>query len=286
MRISEVRRPSAFDLGYPFERILVPLDGSAAAEKAFSLLRSLVPKHAMRVVLAHVVEPQPTEAAAQYLRQAAAALGSQGIDARSVVRVGPVSRQLLDAASEEGASLIALSTHGGQTAEARPLGTVAQELFASTVVPVLAIPAHAGAENLRRFRTMLLPVDPRDSMEPAARMAAEFAVTFGIDLVVLLALVPRERTGRGEAEEQVGAEEHFAQLAKVFERKGIVTVQRVQAGDSVSEILRISREQKADLIAMGYRRRTSDESGRRLAGLLKESDFPVLAVPIGKPVEA
>jgi len=133
---------------------------------------------------------------------------------------------------------------------------------------------------------MLLPVDPRDPSEPAARIAAEFAVTFGIDIVVLLGLVPRERTGRGEAEEQVGAEEHFSRLAKVFERKGIVTVQRVQAGDSVPEILRASREQNADVLAMGYRRRTSDDSGRRLAGILKESDRPVLAVPIGKPAEA
>src|SRR5678816_2984178 len=99
MRTSEELRPRASDLGYPFERILVPLDGSAAAEKAFSLLRSLSPKHAMRVVLAKVVEPQPTDAAVEYLRQAAASLGSQGIDARSVVRVGPVSRQLLEAAS-------------------------------------------------------------------------------------------------------------------------------------------------------------------------------------------
>jgi nucleotide-binding universal stress UspA family protein len=133
---------------------------------------------------------------------------------------------------------------------------------------------------------MLFPVDPRDSSEPAARVAAEFAVTFGIDIVVLLALVPRERTGRGEAEEQVDAEEHFGQLAKIFERKGIVTVQRVQAGDSIPEILGASREHQADLLAMGYRRRTSDESGRRLAGILKESHLPVLAVPIGKPAEA
>src|SRR5262245_60582399 len=124
MRISEARRPPAFDLGYPFERILVPLDGSASAEKAFSLVRSLAPKHAMRVVLAEVVDQQPTEAAAHYLSQAVATLGSQGIDARSVVRVGPVSRQLLEAASEEGASLLALSTHGGQTPEAQPFGTV------------------------------------------------------------------------------------------------------------------------------------------------------------------
>jgi len=283
MGISEELQPQAVDLGYPFERILVPLDGSASAERALSLVRSLGGKHGTHVVLARVVaQPMDTsiQGARTYLGKVANELGSQGIDARTVVRVGPVPRELLQAAVGEGASLIAMSTHGGLTPESQPFGTVAEELFGLSSIPILAVPSRARAEHPSPLRTMLFPVDSSDTSEALARIAIEFAVSFGIDLAVLLAVVPRADTGRGEAEERVDAEAHLGRLAKLFEMKQIPVAPLVQAGDPVREILRAAREQKADVLALGFgpRKLQGDAGDARLVeSILKESEIPVLA---------
>jgi len=291
MDTSKELQPRVIDLDTSFERILVPLDGSASAEKAFSVARSLGRKPGARIVLVRVVEPRSPElgqsaeesilSARTYLRQVADRLGSSGIDVRTVVRVGPVVPQLLVVAGEEGASLIAMSTHGGRTPEPQPFGTIGQELFRSSSIPILAVPSRAReGDPSQTLRTMLLPVIPTDSAEAVARFSAEFAVSFGIDIVVLLAVVPLAETGRGEAEERVDAEEHLGRLAILFERKRIPTVRLIEAGDPVREILRASRERKADVLAMSLRRRPSQGdagAGRVVEDVLKESDIPVLA---------
>jgi nucleotide-binding universal stress UspA family protein len=282
MGISEEPHPQVLDSGYPFERVLVPLDGSATAEKAFSLVRSLSRKHGVQVVLVNIVEPHPPEgsmttdasieSAQTYLSQVASMLGSHGIDAEAIVRVGPVPQRLFDVAGEEGASLMAMSTQGGQTPDAAPFGAVAERLFESSPIPILAISSHArSVDPSQPFRTILLPVDPKEPSEAVARIAVEFAVSVGIDLAILLSVVPPTPTGRGDAEERVDAEEHLGRVASLFERQRISTVQRVQAGDPAREILRASSEQNADVIALGI-------GGRITQAVLKNSLLPVLAV--------
>ena len=59
MGISEVLQPESLVSGYPFDRILVPLDGSGSAERVLPVVRSLCRQHASQIILVRVVEPEP-----------------------------------------------------------------------------------------------------------------------------------------------------------------------------------------------------------------------------------
>ena len=299
MGISEELQPQVLEHGTSYERILLPLDGSGSAERAISVVRALSEKHGSQIVLARVVEPAPAHADAEqteeslqlarmYLRQVATALGYHGIEARMVVRIGPVAQGLLAVAAEEDVSLIAMSTHGRLTPEAQPFGTVGKELLRSSAIPILAVPAHARmVKPSQSFHTMLLPFDGVASREEVAPLAVEFAVNFGIDLVVLVQVVEPWGTGRGEAEVRVDAEAHLAHLAHLFERKRIPTVHLIPMGDPVREILNAARDHRADLIAMSTRQGASSENGGVGAvteGVIKEADVPVLTTrPLSEP---
>jgi nucleotide-binding universal stress UspA family protein len=299
MGISEELQPQVLERGYSFERILLPLDGSTSAERALPLVRALSEKHGSQVVLARVVEPPASQAdpdlvedslqiARMYLRQVATALAYHGIDARTVVRVGPVPRSLLAAAAEEDISIITMSTHGRLTPEARPFGTVGQELLRSSSLPILAVPPHArSVKPSQSIHTMLLPVDGSTRPEDLGPVAVEFAVAFGVDLAVLVQVVEPEVTGRGEAEERVDAEEHLGRLARLFDRKRIPTVHLIPAGDPVGEILGAARDHRADVIAMSTRHGASAEGGgvgSVTEGVIKESTIPLLTTrPLAEP---
>jgi nucleotide-binding universal stress UspA family protein len=216
------------------------------------------------IVLARIIEPRSPEGdpgtteesvqvARLYLRQVAAVLASHGIKAKTVVRAGPVTPGLLAVASEEGSSLIAMSTHGRLTPEGQPFGSVGKELLETSPVPILAVPSHAPMAEmpLPQIRTMLVPVDKSGQAQDVAPDAVEFAISFGVDLAVLLEVLPPEPTGRGNAEERVDAEALLGHLSHLFERNGIPTVRLIkQQGDPVRGIVEAVREQKADVVAM------------------------------------
>jgi nucleotide-binding universal stress UspA family protein len=295
MGISEVLQPESLASGYPFERILVPLDGSGSAEIVLPVLRSLARQHASEIVLLRVVEsepldPEPPEEslhlADTYLKQAASGLAAPGIRAKTLARVGCVPESLLAVAAEEEASLLALSTHGGATSENVPFGTVTGYLLRSSPIPILAIPSHARAAEERRrdpqappVRTILVLTRGEKSTDGIIPVAVDFAVSFGADLAILLEIVPPWGTGRGEAELRVEGEAHLATLKHSFESEQIPTLGLIDDGDPMPTILKVAEDRKVDVIALSTR-------GPELLGhdgisplaenVLKSSTVPVL----------
>jgi nucleotide-binding universal stress UspA family protein len=291
MGISEVLQPESLALGYPYDRILVPLDGSAAAEHVLPVLRSLGSRHASQIMLVRVVEsepfdPEPPDDALQladaYLKQAASSLAAQGIRATTLARTGTVPESLLAVAAEERASLLAISTHGGATSETVPCGTVAGYLLRSSPIPILAIPPQATTGEERRrdpaasgVRTILVLTRDEKPSDGIIPVAVDFAISFGADLAILLDMVPPWTTGRGEAEIRVEAEAHLATLAHAFESEQIPTLRLIRDGDPLSTILEIVRERRADVIAMSSRGPNGTVSPLA-EGVLHSAKLPVL----------
>ena len=291
MGISEILQPESLASGYPFDRILVPLDGSAAAEKVLPVLRSLGRLHASEIVLVRVVEPEPfdpeppddaLQLADAYLKQAATALAAPGVRATTVARIGNVPESLLAVAAEERASLLAISTHGGGTSESVPCGTVAGYLLRTSPIPILAIPPHAETGEERRrgpaasgVRTLLVLTRGENPSDGIVPVAVDFAISFGADLAILLDMVPPWTTGRGEAEIRVDAEDHLATLAHAFESEQIPTLRLIQDGDPRSTTLEIVRERRADVIAMSSRGPNGTVSPLA-EGVLLSAKVPVL----------
>ncbi len=141
---------------YSHKRVLVALDGSTACEAVLRFLLEIAGPLDMTVMLLHVLEPMPqvlevsphvliddVEArrneAEEYLAPIAAALRSRGVDTSWAIRRGRPADEILDAARESGADLIAMATHGRTGLGRLLFGSVAEAVLRHAPVPVFMI---------------------------------------------------------------------------------------------------------------------------------------------------
>ena len=137
-----------------YKRVLVPLDGSQLSENVLPFLTEIAGPLDMTIMLLRVLEPvQQTlvdggpgipvddlqarrRDAAEYLAPLAAGLRARGIETTSAVRVGRAEDEILAAARDDGADLIAMSTHGRSGLGRLLFGSVAEQVLRRADVPV------------------------------------------------------------------------------------------------------------------------------------------------------
>jgi nucleotide-binding universal stress UspA family protein len=140
---------------YSHKRVLVALDGSTACEAVLRFLMEIAGPLDMTVMLLHVLEPiaprvvdgavvvDDVEArrceAEEYLAPIAAALRAQGVDTAWSIRHGRPALEILAAANESGADLIAMATHGRTGLGRLLFGSVAEAVLRQASVPVFMI---------------------------------------------------------------------------------------------------------------------------------------------------
>lgn len=126
-----------------FERILVPLDASDRALEILPLVAELGRRHGAEALLLHA-EPlgprrgAPGGADAQ-LRTARERLAAAGIPARVVETRGDAAAGVLDVAEREAVDLIAMTTRGPSRTDRPLVGSVCEQVLASTRRPLLAL---------------------------------------------------------------------------------------------------------------------------------------------------
>ncbi|MGE5285546.1 MAG: universal stress protein [Actinomycetota bacterium] len=140
-----------------FKKILVPLDGSALAERAIDQVEKMAEGSNAEVILLRVV-PAPlgkapeagqveeskafaesVARAAAYLERIATRLGAISVKSRILVPTGDPKDEILAAAHKEDVDCIVMSTHGG-TALARSLmGSTAEKVVYTTKRPVFLV---------------------------------------------------------------------------------------------------------------------------------------------------
>ena len=143
----------------PFKRILVPLDGSSTAESALPFTERLAADLGATLILEGVIVPtaalyagtfvpstppalQEIEAGSrEYLGQVAEKVSKRGLQVTTRVDVGYAAETILEAASETGADLIALCSHGRSGPERWIRGSVADTLIRHADLPCLVVPA-------------------------------------------------------------------------------------------------------------------------------------------------
>lgn len=134
--------------GQPFERILVPLDGSELAAEVLPLVREVAACYDSELILLHVgslarpaeggyVEPQGEDELREVLEPLRAELSEAGLKVRAVGACGDPASQILRAAEAEGADLVALSSHGRSGASRWWFGSVAEAVLRRCPTPVL-----------------------------------------------------------------------------------------------------------------------------------------------------
>ncbi|HUM16330.1 MAG TPA: universal stress protein [Candidatus Nitrosotalea sp.] len=137
-----------------YKRALVPLDGSPVAEAIIPFILDIAGPLDMEIVLLRVLEPirpmmiegsqyvelEDVEArqtdAREYLAPIAVELRNKGVKVESRVRRGTPEEQIVAAARETGADLIAMSTHGRGGLGRLVFGSVAQAVLRQVDIPV------------------------------------------------------------------------------------------------------------------------------------------------------
>lgn len=137
-----------------YKRAVVALDGSPVAEVIIPFILEIAGPLDMEVVLVRVNRPIPPEviegsrhvmvedpetsrvAAEEYLGSVAVELRSKGVRVRTQVRRGLPAEEIVLAAREIGADLIAMTTHGRSGFGRLLFGSVAEAVLRESRLPV------------------------------------------------------------------------------------------------------------------------------------------------------
>lgn len=140
-----------------FNKILVPLDGSALAERAIDQIEKMSKGSVGEVLLLKVV-PSPLGKAPEsgqaeesnafvdsvnrskaYLDRIAARLGAISVKSRILIPSGEPHAEILAAAHKEDVDCIVMSTHGGTALARALLGSTAEKVVYTTKRPVFLV---------------------------------------------------------------------------------------------------------------------------------------------------
>jgi nucleotide-binding universal stress UspA family protein len=123
----------------PYQRILVPLDGSSLAELAAEHAAELARVCDAHLIFLRVVEPGAEQEAARYLYQVNQQAHYHELDTEAMVRFGKACRTIVQTAAEMKADLIVLSSHGRTGLARGVFGSVAEAVVRSAPCPVTVV---------------------------------------------------------------------------------------------------------------------------------------------------
>jgi nucleotide-binding universal stress UspA family protein len=156
-----------------FSRVLVPLDGSKVGEAALPVIEQLVDKLAPEgkveitligvitllrhwVVVGEASAPVSyteeelkiiRERVMYYLTKSGESLKSKGVTVKTIVSTGNAAEEILRAADQIKADLIAMSTHGRSGLRRLAFGSSTDKVLRGSHIPVLMVRAPEGTTN-------------------------------------------------------------------------------------------------------------------------------------------
>lgn len=297
------------------ERILVPLDGSALAERALPFAVRLAAATGARLLLMHGAEPVATlhqppldiETFARRLRESeaiGALTATRRIEIEAVGRKIPIdtaAEAICQAAADQQADLIVMSTHGRGGLGRWLYGSVADQVLRRAPAPVLLISATCDHEwPAHGPLRILVPLDGSKLSEAVLGPVGELAATLPAELILVGATGPLEygyadgvpftRTGLEGALEEVRA--YLGGVAERLRADGHAVEVVAEVGRPGPVIEVAAREQKADLIAMATHGRGGIARlalGSVATETLQRAGVPLLVTrPVGvrQPAEA
>lgn len=272
-------------------RILVPLDGSPCAEAILSQLKRLLVRQASGLILFQSTFPDspltPHDEAERYLRRIAFQLTNDGYPARYVLRSGFAAHEILEAASEEKASLIALSTHGRGGLERWVLGSVAEKVLQGSPLPVLvsrSLPLSISRGKLEStpIRKFLVPLDGSRMSLGSLAPVLELARRVDAHVTLLHVDEPTPYEGRWESPDST-----LQEAQDLLRNACIPATVQLKKGDPGEEILKAMESGEVDLAALTTHGRSGPSRwvfGSVTAKVLRASPVPLLVVRQLKPI--
>jgi nucleotide-binding universal stress UspA family protein len=193
-----------------FRSILVPLDGSSFAEHALPFAMSLARRASAGLHLVQVHVPVLAieslnllddalngtllERERVYLDDITARVRQRlNVQVHSTLPSGPVADELIEAARQNAADLIVMTTHGRGALSRFWLGSVADELVRRGPAPVLLVRPPEGPADLAAeptLRRILVPLDGSPLAERVLIPTVELAKAMSSEFLLLEAIPP------------------------------------------------------------------------------------------------
>ena len=304
---------SDYQLQFKIERILVPLDFSAASMQALDYAVELAKQFRAAIHLVHVHPPDEAASlpgAAHLLLQSAEAIERlneelAGIHRKRVepfcpenchIRSGRPYLEIIGLAREIGADLIVLSTRGHSGLKHLLLGSTAERVVRSAPCPVLVARKRKkkskGATKSFAIRTILAPTDFSQCSLAGTEYAAFLARTFGANLRLFHATYPYTNyvfvdragvrlSGLAEAVQETARQE-MEVLKQMEFLRGMTVQTEVLPGPEVDEICAAAGEPDVDLIVTSTHGRTGLKHaliGSVAEHVVRYAECPVMVVP-------
>ena len=282
----------------PIRQILVPLDGSPAAEASLAHARAVArplgaPLHLVRVVPPSAASdrdgPQDPvrwrlerSEADTYLADTAGRLRDDGFETEAAVLAGRPAEEIVSYARRNGADLVVLTRSGKDDCVGAPMGGTAYKIVYRIGTSVLLIPSgtRTASADGEPYRRLLVPVDGSPASEWALQAAASLLSGRGGELVAARAL-ESERSESTEGPRR-DAEAFLARARRRISRPGLRLDDVIVPADHDAKRLHsLAEERDVDLVILSAHGRSGEVPwpyGSVATNLLLHGRRPVLVL--------
>jgi len=270
-----------------YRTILVPLDGSEAAEAVLELAKNLAVRSGAAMTLLHVCKPERVEYEglhSAYIERVADLVQRdiskicetvqchfEGVTAAAspVLAKGEPAEEIVRYAEENEASVILMATHGRSGLVRSEMSDIANRVARNSLVPVWLIRTLSPNDIVCAEwppQRVLVPLDGSDRAEKVIPYAAQYAQLFDAELVLLRVCEQPEITSDyPEASMQISWDEHISRVRSHFQAQCSIYLEVVKdrlketgpkvstvalSGNAAEEIIGYIRQNRCDLVAM------------------------------------
>jgi len=298
-----------------YSKIVVPLDGSPAAECALPLVRTLARRLTLPVTLFGVIDlreisrdvtaadgllfldgmvAQESRRMADYVNKMAESLGAVALTAPSDKGA---AETIVETAAADKNSLIVMATHGRSGLNRFLLGSTAEKVLRASDNPVLLVKATETAVGAGEaaLTSIVVPLDGSELAERVLPAVTELAQKLDLEVILMRAYaIPYGTYSAGEGfYDPVHLEtlltmvkqeafEYLETKVAELQRQGLSKVSFVaKEGLSADEIIKLARETPANLVAMSSHGRSGVKRlvlGSVTETVVRHSGDPVLVL--------
>jgi len=270
-----------------YRRIVVPLDGSEAAEAVLELAKNLAVRSGSALTLLHVCRPEETDLErlhSAYIQRVAELVERDiskicetvqchfdGVTATSspVLLNGEPAQEIVRYAEENEASVILMATHGRSGLTHSVMSDIANRVVRNSLVPVWLMKT-LGSDDIICAewppKRVLVPLDGSERAEKVLPYATEYAQLFDAELVLVnVCEQPAVTADYPEASMEISWDEHLSRIRSHYQAQCSVYLEVVKdrlkemapnvtaeslLGNAAEEIIGYIQQNRCDLVAM------------------------------------